>query len=145
LLRQLVEDRVTLRLIAVYLLIGGSSYVLYILLFSVLRQHAPLPLAISVAYFTATAMHFTLNRYVNFRRFDRAVHDQARTFVAVIAVQWLTTVVIVNLLTVHGVQPAIAATVAVVVNLPLGFVANRYLTFGVGIVPRVLGLRKAEK
>jgi len=39
----------------------------------------------------------------------------------------------------------VARIVAIAVNLPLGFIANRYLTFGVGIVPRVLRFRKAVK
>jgi putative flippase GtrA len=142
----LLKDRVTQRLFLVYLAIGGTAFGVYLFLFNVLQSmNIPLTVSTSIAYFTATALHFVLNRYVNFRRFDRAVHDQARTFLAVIAMQWLITLVIVDVLAAHGVRPAIAATIAVAVNLPGGFIANRYLTFGVGIIPRMLGPRKASK
>jgi putative flippase GtrA len=137
----------TRRLFLVYAAIGAFVFVLYVGLFQLLEvsHRVPLTLASTIAYFVATATHFTLNRYANFRRFDRAIHDQARTFVAIILGQWLVTLAIVNLLAVHGVPPIVATIVAVVVNLPLGFIANRYLTFGIGIVPRLLGGWKAVK
>jgi putative flippase GtrA len=139
-------ERGTLRLFVTYVAIGGTTFVFYISLFTLLeRAGVLLPVAATVAYFCGTALHFSLNRWANFRRFDRAVHDQARTFGAVIFLQWLVTLTVVTLLTAHGVVPTLAAVVAVVVNLPGGFIANRYLTFGIGIVPRVLRLLKVPK
>jgi putative flippase GtrA len=60
-------------------------------------------------------------------------------------VQWLITLAVISALVAHGLYPTVARIVAIAVNLPLGFIANRYLTFGVGIVPRVLRFRKAVK
>lgn len=139
-------ERSTLRLFVNYVAIGGTTFVFYLSLFTLLERAAvPLPIAATIAYFCGTALHFTLNRWTNFRRFDRAVHDQARTFGVVIFLQWLVTLAVVTLLTGRGISPTFAAVAAVVVNLPGGFIANRYLTFGIGILPRVLRLLKAPK
>ncbi len=142
----MTPSRTTLRQFATYVAIGGTTFAFYITLFNLLvRGGVRVQLAATIAYFAGTALHFSLNRWANFRQFDRAVHDQARTFLVVILAQWLVTLAIVTLLAARGVVPTLAAVVAVIVNLPGGFVANRYLTFGVGIVPRVLGLRKVPK
>lgn len=141
-----MRDRTSQTLFATYLAIGGGTFVVYLTVFSILQSHGiPLPVASSIAYFTTPPVHFILNRYFNFRRFDRSLHDQARTYLVVIAVQWLVTLAIVDVLSAHGVHPTIAAILAVAVNVPCGFLANRYLTFGVGIVPRLLRLRKVTK
>jgi putative flippase GtrA len=85
-----------------------------------------------------------LNRYANFRRFERGIHDQARTFLAIIFFQWLVTLAVVSLLVHYGSPVLPARLVAVALNLPVGFLANRYLTFGVGIIPRMRGAWKTK-
>ena len=132
------------RQFATYLVIGGTVFCIDVTTFTVcVTHHMWLPLASTTSFFTGTTTHFLLNRYANFRRFDRAIHDQARTFAFIIFVQWLITLAVISALVGHGVYPTAARIIAIAVNLPLGFLANRYLTFGVGIVPRVLRLRKA--
>jgi len=146
LLKALAKDRLVQAQFARYLVIGGTVFCIDVSTFTFcVAHHMFLPLASTTAYFTGTTTHFLLNRYANFRRFDRAIHDQARTFAFIIFVQWLITLALISALVAHGVLPTVARVIAIAVNLPLGFVANRYLTFGVGIVPRVLGLRKIAK
>lgn len=145
-LKALAKDRLVQAQFARYLVIGGTVFCIDVSTFTFcVAHHMFLPLASTTAYFTGTTTHFLLNRYANFRRFDRAIHDQARTFAFIIFVQWLITLALISALVAHGVLPTVARVIAIAVNLPLGFVANRYLTFGVGIVPRVLGLRKIAK
>jgi putative flippase GtrA len=128
-----------------YLAIGGTVFVVDLSVFQLcVGRHLFLPLASTIAYFTGTTTHFLLNRYANFRRFDRAIHDQARTFAFLIFVQWLLTLAIISALVAHGIVPVLARISATAINLPFGFVANRYLTFGVGIVPRLLKMRKRD-
>jgi putative flippase GtrA len=146
LLRGFASDRLVQRQFATYLVIGGTVFCIDVSTFAFcVAHHMFLPLASTTAFFTGTTTHFLLNRYANFRRFDRAIHDQARTFAFIIFVQWLITLALISALVAHGVYPTVARIVAIAVNLPLGFIANRYLTFGVGIVPRVLRFRKAVK
>jgi putative flippase GtrA len=141
-----VSDRLVQRQFATYLVIGGTVFCIDVSTFAFcVARHMFLPLASTTAFFTGTTTHFLLNRYANFRRFDRAIHDQARTFAFIIFVQWLITLAVISALVAHGLYPTVARIVAIAVNLPLGFIANRYLTFVVGIVPRVLRFRKAVK
>jgi putative flippase GtrA len=129
----------------VYLLIGATVAVVDFSVFQLgVTHHVQVLVASTISYFTGTTTHFLLNRYVNFRRFDRAIHDQARTFVVIIFAQWIITLAIIDLMVSHGAWPAAARATAIVVNLPFGFLANRYLTFGIGIIPRFLR-RRAEK
>ncbi len=144
-LSKLVDDPLIRRQFAVYLLIGGT--VLFIDLGTLrfcLAHGVVLVLATTIAYFTGTTSHFLLNRYANFRRFERGIHDQARTFLAIIFFQWLVTLAVVSLLVHYGSPVLPARLVAVALNLPVGFLANRYLTFGVGIIPRMRGAWKTK-
>jgi putative flippase GtrA len=146
LLRTIAADPVVRRQFARYLIIGATVFCVVVSTFALCISHRMLlPLASTTAYFTGTTTHFLLNRYANFRRFDRAIHDQARTFAIIIGVQWLLTLAIISTLVGFGVIPIAARVAAIALNLPLGFLANRYLTFGIGILPRVMGLRKAAK
>ena len=145
-LKAFLQDPVVRRQFATYLVIGGTVFCIDVSTFAFCVAHRViLPAASTIAYFTGTTTHFLLNRYANFRRFDRAIHDQARTFAFIIFVQWLITLALISVLVAHGVYPTVARIIAIAVNLPLGFIANRYLTFGVGIVPRMLRYRKATK
>lgn len=142
---RLLPDRLTQGLFIGYLAIGAFVLVVDFTVFQLcVLRHVTLTLAATLAYFTGAATHFMLNRYANFRRFERAIHEQARTFTVVIGAQWLITLIVVTFLTAHGILPILSRFVAVIVNLPLGFVANRYLTFGDGILPVVARLRKAH-
>jgi putative flippase GtrA len=133
------------RQFATYLLIGGTVAVVDFTVFQLgVTHHVQILVASTISYFTATTTHFLLNRYANFRRFDRAIHDQFRTFVVIIFGQWIVTLAIINVMVSHGAWPLAARATAIAVNIPFGFLANRYLTFGVGIIPRVLR-RYAEK
>ena len=128
-----------------YIAIGGTVFCVDLAVFQFcISHHVVLLAATTITYVVATATHFLLNRYANFRRFDRAIHDQARTFVVIVVAQYLLTLILMPLLVGHGMPPIWARITAIAVNLPFGFIANRYLTFGIGIVPRVIALRKAK-
>ncbi len=144
-LNKLINDPIVRRQFAIYLVIGGIVLCIDLATLRLcLARGVILVVATTIAYFTGTASHFLLNRYVNFRRFERAIHDQARTFVAIVFFQWLVTLAVVALLVHYGSPPLPARLVAVAVNLPAGFLANRYLTFGVGILPRMKGAWKTK-
>jgi putative flippase GtrA len=89
--------------------------------------------AASVAYVLGVSTHFTLNRYLNFRNFERAIHAQARTFTVIVLLSWALTIGIIMLGTHLGCGAIVAKVIAVIVNLPAGYIAHRYLTFGKGM------------
>lgn len=142
---KLLHDAKARRQFAAYITIGTFVFCVDLSVFQLCLVHIrSLTISSTIAYFTGTTTHFLLNRYANFRNFDRAIHDQARTFIAIIFFQWLVTMLVVNVVASHA--PALVGKIAaVVVNLPLGFLAHRYLTFGAGIAPAFASIRRALK
>lgn len=126
-----------------YLLIGGVVFGIDLGCFTLaLRSRLPLPVATSVAYLIGVSTHFTLNRWFNFRNFDRSVASHARTYATVVAVEWVVTVAVVQLaVTIGRCTPIVGRIVAVLVDLPLGYTAHRYVTFAGGIAPLLRHIR----
>jgi putative flippase GtrA len=107
----------------------------------VLHHGAPLPAATATSYLVAISIHFTLNRYFNFRRFDRSVVRQSRTYLIVVACELVLTVGVVQVLAhVFGLPPVAAKIGSVVLDVPLGFLGHRYATFAGGIQPLIRGI-----
>ena len=122
------------RYLAIGLLVAGvdtGSFALGI------RQHIALLLATTIAYILGVIAHFTLNRLLNFRNFDRQWHEQARTYGAIVTCQFLITLGIVGAGVGLGLQPIAAKIIAAATNVPVGFFAHRYLTFGPGIIASI--------
>ena len=126
-----------------YCTIGGLVFLVDIGLYAaLLRTALPLWAAVTIAYCVAVCIHFALNKYWNFRKHDRPIQDQASTHVFVVGFCLLTTIAVVGtLVTYLGVNPLVAKVVAVAVNVPIGFLGVRYLTFGRGIVGTVREIR----
>lgn len=83
-------------------------------------------------------VHFSLNKYVNFRAHDRAIHLQAGTYVVVAAFNMLLALLIVETLVVRlGLVPIVAKVLSVIMLMPFTFAAHRFLTFGPGIAARI--------
>jgi putative flippase GtrA len=134
-IRRVTSDRHNLIQFFTYASIGGFVQVVDIGLFRALVSARAVPeIAATVAGAIAMVVHFSLNKYVNFRNHDRPVYRQAGTYLAVGLVWWIVTLAIIATLTrIFGVPPLYAKLVAVAVNFPVGYVAHRYLTFGQGI------------
>ncbi len=104
------------------------------LLWLLLRVGAPLAFAVSAAYLAATAAQFVANRHYSFRNFDRAALAQARTYVAVSAINWGVAVGCVELGgAVFGMAPLLAKAFSIPPSVAVSFLGNRYFTFGKGI------------
>jgi len=83
-------------------------------------------------------VHFSLNKYVNFRAHDRAIHLQAGTYVAITAITMPLSIMLVEILVVRfGMIPIEAKVLSVIALMPVTFSAHRFLTFGPGIVARL--------
>lgn len=92
------------------------------------------PLSVSVAYVTAGTVQFLLNKYWNFRSFDRSTSAQAGTYVALSIAFWIATVVWIEVaVRLFGMPPLLAKILFIPVNVVAGFLSVRYLAFGKGI------------
>jgi putative flippase GtrA len=142
LVRRLRDDRRTQLLLVRYLAIGGFVFMLNLAALSwLLHVHAPYWLAFGVAFVVSLAAHFTLNRFLNFRNFERTIVQQAGTYSAVAAICFLVQVTVGPLALRMGLPPLFALAIAVGLNVPIGFLGHRYLTFGHGIAGAIKRMR----
>jgi putative flippase GtrA len=146
-LRRVTSDRQALIQFVTYASIGGFVQVVDIGFFRTFLYLRTVPeVAATVAGAIAMVVHFSLNKYVNFRNHDRPVYRQAGTYLAVGVVWWIVTLAIISTLTrIFGVPPLYAKLVAVAVNFPVGYLAHRYLTFGKGIRQTYRGWRDQQR
>jgi putative flippase GtrA len=109
------------------------------------RLHLPVEIATTVAICIATATHFCLNKYVNFKNHERPVAQQFGTYLTVGAASLLLSVAIVSVLTrVLHVPPIVAKITATAINFPFNFLCHKYLTFAGGI-RSFFALRRARR
>ena len=133
---RLGNDRRTQLLLIRYVAIGGFVFCVDVATFqALLRAGLILPAATSLSFLLAMATHFTLNRFLNFRNFERTIVQQLGTYLIVAAVALL----IQNGAVLSGVYllgwpPLLAKIAGIAINLPFSFLGHRYLTFGHGIV-----------
>lgn len=143
-LRRLVYSPSGRAQFARYLIIGGTVFVIDVGSFQgLMRLRLLLSVATALSYLLGISTHFALNRHWNFRVFDRALRHQARTYFAIALSQLPLTIAIVEA-GVHfaRLSPLEAKVAAVAINVPLSFVAHKYLTFGPGIRTTFKGLMR---
>lgn len=133
---ELIRADETRRTFTGYVCVGVAGVALYMLLLSIfVRAGMQAFWAFTASYVVAVAAQFLMNRYWNFRAFDRAIHHQAGTYVVVTAINYVI-MIAVEEAAIHAlhVTPFWAYVISIPVNLPVGYLANRFLTFGPGIV-----------
>ncbi len=122
-------------LLSRYIGIGGLVFVLYFGTFKLLiLAQVYLPLATTIAYVIAVSSHFLLNKFFNFKNFERSIAHQLKSYVVVVIFCWFVTLLVIEICVRRlGLEPWLAQLVAVALNIPAGFLGNYYLTFGGGI------------
>lgn len=115
---------------------GVAGVALYtVLLWFFVRAGIPSFWAFTASYVLAVAAQFLMNRYWNFRAFDRAIHHQAATYLVVTALNYAIMIAVEEIgVQILHVGPVLAYIISIPVNLPVGYLANRFLTFGPGIL-----------
>lgn len=129
------RDHVTANLpyAARYMVIGAIVFVIDVSSFQVLlRLQAILPVAITGSFLASLCTHFTLNRLWNFRNFDRSGFAQFRTYLIVVSLQYVLSLISIEAAVHFGAPPLVAKVGSALLNFPVGFIGHRYLTFGDG-------------
>lgn len=131
----MLASRQNLRQFVVYVVIGAIGVGVDLGCFvALLRIHTALAIAVSLAFLASVVVHFTLNKYLNFRNFDRPLLHQARTYLLVATFVWLFTLGWVEFFVrFFGIGALLAKISVMPLNVIIGYVATRYLTFGPGI------------
>lgn len=122
----------TARTFVGYCISGALGVGVYLaLLFGCTIARIPSLAAFTSSYVVAVTAQFLMNKYWNFRSFNRPIHVQATTFIVVTAVNYVL-MIAVEEAAIHalGVSMLLAYLMSVPINVPVGYVANRYITFG---------------
>jgi putative flippase GtrA len=132
---KLIHSRTGLAQFARYLIIGSTVFLIDLGSFQLLvHEHMQLVAAVVVSYVLGISTHFALNKYWNFRVFERSTANQARTYLVIALAQLPIAVAIVEAGVHYAKLPPIDAKIlAILLNVPLSFAAHKYLTFGRGI------------
>lgn len=134
----------TTRTLALYIAIGAAGVILYsAVLEGLLRIGlSPFP-SYTVAYVTSIALLFTLNRQLTFRSLENPPHSQLLAFLTVAFVCYLVMIASEAVgLNVLRLTPLEAYWISIPVNGVVGYLGNRYVTFGPGLSAVLRGLRR---
>lgn len=131
LLRPFFSDARTMRWFVLYGCIGATGVGIYLGLVWVLTHSGvPVLVATAVSFASGATAQFLLNRNLNFRAFHRKASYQARTYVLVMAVNFVLTLLIVYSTTrLFRLDSEIANLATLPVTFPVAYLCNRYLTF----------------
>lgn len=122
-----------------YMVIGGFVFAIDYSLYKYLlfELHTALWEAVTVSQTVALLIHFTLNKFLNFRAHDRSARDQFGTYLIVAGFCILVSqVVVYGWVALFGnsdLMLKLAKCAAVGVNIPIGFLGHKKLTFGGGL------------
>jgi putative flippase GtrA len=143
LVQRLREDQGARLQFVRYVAIGGFVFAIDVGSFKLMYAHGVvLAVATTLSYVLAVCTHFTLNRLYNFRNFDRTLWRQARTYAVVATFCWLVQLgVVEGLFRLVHLDATLAKAAGVIVNIPIGFLGHRYLTFGHGISGTIRRMR----
>jgi putative flippase GtrA len=90
----------------------------------------PIP-AFTLSYVIAVSVTFLLNRYLNFKSFERAIHKQAGVYVIIGILNYLIMIAVEAIgIGPLRLSPMMAYILSIPVNLPVAYFAHRFLTFG---------------
>lgn len=124
-----------LRRFTIYIAIGSLVFALDTGTFALLmRAHMVLAVAATLSYMFGIGAHFSLNRVLNFRNFERSMHGQIKTYLVVAGFCYLVSLGVIEAgFRLFHLTPIAAKMLSIVLNIPIGYMGHRCFTFSGGI------------
>ena len=119
-----------------YLLIGALTAMVdfAVLYFLGVYLSCNVIFAAAIAFLTALIVHFSMNKYYNFKNFDRTSITQLRTYTVVTMLNFTSTIFFMHVfINFTGITIIPAKVLTALINTSWGFPAQKFLTFGIGI------------
>jgi len=119
-----------------YVCVGVTGVALYMVLLQIFVHMQVRPFeAFTLSYVLAGSSQFFMNKYWNFRTFDRTVHQQFSTYAIIVLVNYAIMIAVEEAgIHVLHLSPFWSYVLSIPVTLPIGYFANRFVTFGPGII-----------
>jgi putative flippase GtrA len=126
------RHRTTLKQVSGYAIVGAFLAPLdFAMLWILLALHITTLVAVTIALFLAAAVQFSLNRHLVFAARNGPLLAQANLWYLILAVNWVVTLLVVEMsMKVLGTNALVGKLLSIALTFPIGFLANRYLTFG---------------
>ena len=118
-----------------YITVGTLTLITDVFIYTSLIKFAGLEIILSAAisYVISLAVHFNLNRYWNFKNFDRRYHQQLGTYLIASGIFFTVNLLVIKFALIFGAHYLAAKGLAIIVLVCFSFLFNRYLTFGLGL------------
>lgn len=130
-----------------YLVIGGLNFITDFLILFILVDYFKFEviLAATISYACGLIVHFNLNRYWNFRNFERTYLQHLRTYLVATAFFYVINILSIKLFLMIGIYYLLAKILSTMITACLTFATNKYITFSNGIRYSVIKLIKELK
>lgn len=114
-----------------YVVSGAAGVGVYALVLYALDSLGIWPmLGFTVSYVVAVTCQFMMNRYWSFRALERPIHHQALEYAGITLLNYLLMIAVELFgMRVLRLNPLESFALSVPINLPVGYLANRYFTF----------------
>lgn len=113
-----------------FCVVGGSGYIVNLVVFQAALQLLPYPIAFALGFAVSAASNFALNRVWTFRARAQPVAGQFARFATVsVLALGLDLLLLAILVERVGVSKLTAAAIAIAVVTPLSFLGNRFWSF----------------
>jgi putative flippase GtrA len=111
--------------------VGGSTFVLDFFLLVTLRELLGVNvfIAATVAYWSAIAYNFTMNRQWTFRVGGRNIHKHAASYTALLIFNYFANLSLIWIMTQFGLHYALAKAIAVGIQIPWTYLAYKKIIF----------------
>lgn len=134
--RKFSIDLLTAKQFIKYVLIGGTVAVIEMTVFILFTwsNKFSMEICFSISFIIATLFHFLLNKYWNFKSFERPVYFQLRTYAITVGISYTYNFIIMQVLVNFLGMPSILAKLLATASLVLwSFAMQKYITFQKGI------------
>ncbi len=114
-------------------MVGGSSAVVNLATFTVCWHffHWPNAMSVTAAYFVSVLVHFLGNRYITFRAMKhQPLWRNLKKYVVMVGINYLISLGVVHVgVKTFALYPPIAAALAIIATVGLGFVLSKLWVF----------------
>lgn len=115
-----------------FIFAGGTTAFIYFSLIFLLKDvlHADKDLSVTTGYFISVCFHFAMNRSFVFDKPGiRGVGSHISGYVVLVCVNYLTTILLVNLLGIFGISVFISVLLATLITMLVTYVSMKKMIF----------------
>lgn len=114
-----------------FLLVGGTTAIIYLLICSILYEHYQINnfISVSVAYFVAVSFHFLANRFFTFKAQGMKITHQLKNYCVLLGVSYSTMILFTQGACAMQLSPYLGMLAAVFINFIITYMLCNFWVF----------------